>query len=526
MIFYRIGEALQDMAVERSKKSIANLLETDQSYAHVWRNENWMEVEPDELQVGDKILIKPGENVPIDGMVQKGESLINNQAITGESRPVEIGVGERILAGSIAVDGTLEILVEKSRENSTMAKIQEMVDQSTMEKARVERWITRFAKIYTPIVVGIAAVIGFVVPIILQSEFSPWIYRACTFLIISCPCALMLSVPLSMYAGIGRASKEGIFIRGGDRMELMANMDGIAFDKTGTLTDGKFYIDEIQCLAGTEEELFSVAKSGEIFSNHPIGKAIMEYPLGEAYDVESHRDIAGKGIVAETSQGRILVGNEKILEEFSIKNPLEKTQKTWVFVVLGETLLGEILLSDRIKSGVEKSLSWLQENKISTFLYSGDNDGLVQEFAQRISIDKAYGGLMPEEKLFYLGEELSKGKHIAYIGDGINDAPVLARADVGIAMGSQGSDMAISSSDIILLHDDIGKIPTLISLAKETKKVTYGNIYFALGAKIFIMILSLLGITSLWLAVFADVGVALLAVAYGTSLLRWKSPIL
>lgn len=524
MTFYRIGEFLQDLAMDRSRDSISSLLETDNDISHVLRQGNIFDVDPGELIVGDHIVVRPGETIPVDGVVLQGDSFLNNAAMTGESKPERVTVKDNVFSGSINQEGTLKIEVMDEVGDSAMAKVKKLVEDSSASKAPIERWMSQFARVYTPIVVAIAVFVGLVFPLITSQAFLPWIYKACIFLVISCPCALVLSIPLSIFAGIGRASENGIYLRGGDRLEALDSVSAIGFDKTGTLTDGHFKVVDTNYLNIESRELFTLGKTVEQFSNHPIATAIMEVEEGEILSVDSHKEIAGKGIVATLSDGReIGAGNRRLMETLKVRIPETEVPQTTVWISADGELMGQIVLSDSIKDGVEEAIKKINAKNIKTYLFSGDRDALVTALGKKLSLTGAKGSLLPQDKLLELEKLMDsqdKG-YVAYVGDGINDAPVLARSDIGISMGGTGSDIAIASSDVVLLNDDIRSIHWLLNLAHQTKKVTYRNIFFALGVKILIMILGLLGIANMWMALFADVGVALIAVLYSMTLLNW-----
>lgn len=522
MAFYRVGEAFQGLAMDRSSDSIQDLLKQDVDIAHLLRDGAQEDIDPQTLQVGDQIVVYPGDTIPIDGHIISGQSFVNNAAMTGEATPIRAEEGDEVMAGAINEEGALTVQVDRVMANSAMAKVKRLVQESSMQKSQVERWITRFSKVYTPIVVAIAAVVAFVLPLITQTPLNPWIYRAAIFLIISCPCALVLSVPLSMFAGIGRASNDGVFVRGGDRLEKVTEIDVLAFDKTGTLTDGVFKLEDVEVFSSDRARILSLAKTAEQYSNHPIAQAIMEED-GDPLPTSEHKEKAGKGILAQLDSGHVLaVGNLKLMEEEGVQVPEETSRKTQVYVALDGQALARITLADSIKPGVKEALARLREDGVETVLLSGDNDGLVQEVAQELGIDRAYGSLFPQDKLDLVSQAIDQGRHVAFAGDGINDAPVLQRSDVAIGMGGSGSDLAIESSDIVLLNDDISKIPFLFDLAQQTKKITHLNIGIALGVKILVMVLGLFGLASMWMAVFADVGVSLICVLVAMSLIKWR----
>lgn len=522
MVFYRLGEELQDLAMNRSRNSISALLKTEVTMAHRLQGDDVEDILSDKLEVGDHILIYPGETIPVDGVVINGESFLNTASMTGESKPVRVSADDEVYSGYINEDGTLTMKVEAVAADSAMARIQKMVEESSLSKAPVERWMTKFAKVYTPVVVFIALFVGLLVPLIFNQDFNTWIYRACIFLIISCPCALVLSIPLSIFAGIGRGSKDGVYIRGGDRLEAINDLDAMVFDKTGTLTDGKFDLDSIDTLDCTEEELLSYAKAAEQFSNHPIARALMEVDRGNILSVKEHREVSGQGIVAELADGgELAVGNQKLLTNLDIQPELDDFNHTTVHVALDGSYLGRLGFKDHLKTGVEESINNIQKKGLKTYLLSGDQSAIVDELATQLNFTEGKGNLYPEEKLNFVESLMDRDAKVGFVGDGLNDAPVLAKATVGIAMGDMGSDLAIASSDVVILNDDISRVNWLIDLASHTRKVTNRNITFALGTKIIVMILGVFGIANMWMAIFADVGVTLISVLYAMTLLNW-----
>lgn len=521
LLFYRLGEALQDYAVDRATDSVEELLERDVSTARLLRDGEILEVDAEEVKVGDRLILRAGDTLVADGKVLEGKGHVSNQHMTGESTPIALDVGSAVLAGAIALDGAFEIEITEIAEESTMAKIERLVDDARLNKSRTETWIGRFAAVYTPVVVAIAAAVAIVAPLFFGEMWDPWIYKACAFLIISCPCALVLSVPLTMFASVGRASKEGIFVKGSTAMERLSEISAIAFDKTGTLTDGKFSVARVDAVAEKEARILSVAATAEQFSNHPIAKSLLERarPEGRASD---YKEISGKGIICKIDGKQIAVGNEKLLETLRIENPLKAIPMTSVFVVEEGVLLGRIAFSDSIKVGVAEALNHLNRS-LKTYIFSGDKKELVERVGEELGVDTVFGGLLPDQKVDALDRALSENKGVVYVGDGINDAPVIAKSDVGIAMGTGGSDMAIESADVVILGDDIAKIPFLFGLAKRTRAISFFNIGLALAVKAIVAIVSFLGIGNLWLAVFADVGVSLICVLIAMTMMAYKS---
>ncbi|MDO5715942.1 MAG: heavy metal translocating P-type ATPase [Tissierellia bacterium] len=515
MLFYGLGEELQDMAVERSRHSIEGALALKPEYANVKRDGQMIKISPEDVKVGERIVIRPGEKIPLDGKILLGKSELDTSAITGESIPQFVEEGDDIVSGSLNINGMLEVEVTKSYESGTIGKILEMVENASAQKAPVEKFITRFAKIYTPIVVGIAALMAITMPLITGDQWSFWIYRACVFLVISCPCALVLSVPLGIFAGIGAMSKQGIFVKGGNYIEALSDVKTIAFDKTGTITQGKFHIDHIEVVEGsyTEEEILALAAMGEQFSTHPLAIAIVNSYKGNLEGVQNFKEWTGKGISYQYQGRDILVGNEKLLRRFKLEISKNIIPGAAIYVACDHEVIGLIVLKDQLKQNVYENLRLLEKEGIHSVILSGDGVENVKDVADELSVDEYYGSLLPLEKVEKIEEFMKtrEGK-VAFVGDGTNDAPVLTRADVGIAMGFSGSDIAVESSDIVLLHDEISKITEAVTISKKTKIIVYQNITLALGFKILILILGFFGIASMWLAVFADVGVALLAV--------------
>lgn len=520
ILLYRLGEALQDLAVDRSTESIQELLKRDVEMAHLLKGGEIVEVEAEDLAVGDHIILRAGDTLAADGKIYHGEGHISNQHMTGESTPIAVREGDEILAGAIALDGAYEVIVTKIAEESTMAKIEGLVADARLNKGKTEAWITRFAAIYTPIVVGLALIVAIVPPLLNMGTWNDWIYKACAFLIISCPCALVLSVPLTMFASIGRASRDGIFIKGAAAVETLSETDAIAFDKTGTLTDGKFAVSKVEALETDEDSLLKLAATAEQYSNHPIAQSLFAKAKPEG-EIKNYREISGKGISCTIDGKEVAVGNGALLESLGVHDPLDPVAMTSVYVVQEGVLLGRISFTDSVKSGVREALKRMKQY-LKTYMFSGDKKELVEVVGKDLGIDATYGGLLPEEKVKALDQALSENQKVAYVGDGINDAPVLARSDVGIAMGTGGADMAIESADIVILGDDIGKLPFLFGLSKQTRRISIINIALALIIKLVVVILSMAGIGNLWLAVFADVGVSLICVLIATSLLRYK----
>lgn len=519
MLFYQIGELFQDMAIGHSRKSIKNLLDIRPDYANLKEGESIRKVEPAEVKVGDYIVVKPGEKIPLDGIVIEGNSTVDTSNITGENIPRSIGSGDRVLSGFVNNQGLLTIEVSKEFGESTVSKILDLVENASSKKAPTENFITVFAKYYTPVVVISALVIAFIPPLLFNLNLSDWIYRALIFLVISCPCALVISIPLSFFGGIGGASKTGILVKGGNYLEALSQVDTIVMDKTGTLTKGVFKVTEIEAVENfTEDEVLEYAAFGEAFSNHPIGKSIIE-AYGKDIDnksIENYKEISGKGIKAEINGDEIIVGNRRLFEDEGIFVEDKKSFGTIVYVSKNNKYMGNIIISDEIKEDAKETISQFKELGIKeTIMLSGDNKLVANEVGKFLGIDEVYGELLPQDKVNILEKIMNeKGKEgkVAFVGDGVNDAPVLARADVGIAMGGLGSDAAIEAADIVIMTDEPNKISTGIKIYKKTKKIVTQNIIFALGVKLIVLILGAFGIATMWEAVFADVGVSIIAI--------------
>ncbi|MGL5053860.1 MAG: heavy metal translocating P-type ATPase [Cetobacterium sp.] len=528
MIFYKLGEFFQDMAINNSKKSIEKLMSIKPDYANLKNKNGTVEVvNPSMIKTGDILLVKPGERVPLDGIITLGTTTLDKSALTGEAVPVIGEVGCEILSGSININGTIEFKATKNYSESTVNKIIEMVESAGSKKASAEKFITKFARYYTPLVVFLSIAIAIGVPILHDGNFKLWFSRALIFLVISCPCALVLSVPLTFFSSIGKGSKEGILIKGGNYLERLKNIDTVVFDKTGTLTKGSFKVTKIEVLKGTENELIEYAKAGEFYSNHPIGKAILKYGDVEVseWDIQGHNEKAGYGVNTLYCGKEILVGSKKFLENNDIFVELEEDFGTVVYVALNSELIGKFTVEDEIKETSRKTIDELSAQGINVYMLTGDNEKTGKHIGHILGIDedKICTNLLPEDKVTKLEEIKAKSqKGTIFVGDGINDAPVLAMADIGISMGMIGSDIAIESSDIVLMNDDPYKVIIALNLAKKNNQVVLENVGFALGVKIVVMILGILGVANLWLAIFADVGVSVLAVLNASKILTKK----
>lgn len=519
MFLYQIGEFLQDKAVEKSKNSISSLMNLRPDYANVCKNDAISKKSPEEVNIGDIIVVKTGEKVALDGTITDGEAYIDTSALTGESYPRKVQTGDEILSGCVVDNGYIKIKVSKSFGESTVSKILELVENAGAKKANTENFITRFAKIYTPIVVICALFLAVLPPLLFHADFSVWFSRALTFLVISCPCALVISVPLGFFAGIGGASKVGILIKGSKYLEALSKVGTAVFDKTGTLTKGKFEVVKINSTDGTaENEILRLAATAENYSNHPIATSIKEAYKGniDTEKVSDISEISGKGIKVKIEDNEILIGNDRLMSEFAIEYPKTSDIGTVIYVAKNKQVAGFIVLADKIKESSKQAISILKKLAIQTVILSGDDQDVVNNVSFTLKTDKAFGKLMPADKVEKLEQLISnskKNKTVLFAGDGINDAPVLRRADIGVAMGAMGSDSAIEAADVIIMDDNPLKIVTGISISKKTMTIVKQNITFAIFIKLLFLILGAFGIMTMWGAVFADVGVTLLAVA-------------
>ena len=525
MLFYQIGEFFQSYAVGKSRKSIADLMDIAPDYANIeGENGNIEEVDPDDVEIGSTIIIKPGEKVPLDGIVIDGVSSLDTKALTGESVPKDVKKGSNIYSGSINLNGLLKVKTTKEFGESTVTKVLELIEDASERKSKSEDFITKFARVYTPVVVYLAFALAFLPGIFSyfmgeSPNFSSWIYRALIFLIISCPCALVISIPLSFFAGIGSASKNGILVKGSNYMEVLSNVDQVIFDKTGTLTKGTFEVTAVHPENLSEKELLHIASHVERYSTHPIADSLRKAYPHEKDDckISDIKEISGYGISARVNGDLVYVGNSKLMDKYDIEwKACEKTG-TIIHVAINGNYQGHIVISDTIKENSKKAIYDLKKNNISkTIMLTGDSKEVGENVAKNLSLDEFYSELLPQDKVKILEEILSKNndenKKIAFVGDGINDAPALTRADIGIAMGAMGSDAAIEAADVILMDDDPAKIPTAIKISKKSLRIVKENIYFSIGVKIIVLILGALGLTSMWAAIFADVGVTIIAV--------------
>lgn len=524
MLFYQIGEYFQDKATSQSRQSIARLMDIRSDKA--WRLEGGetVQVDPETVRVADHILVKPGEKVPLDGLVREGRSILDTSALTGESLPREIGVGEDITSGVINLTSPLVIEVSKTFSQSTVNKILELVENASNKKAETERMITCFSRVYTPVVVGIAFLLASLPPLLGLGEWSTWLYRALTFLVISCPCALAVSVPMSFFGGLGGASKLGVLVKGGNYLEALAKLDTVVFDKTGTITKGIFAVDTVVNAEGVEDDILYLAAHLESYSNHPIANSIRT-AYGQEVDenrVSQITELPGQGMSGRVDGRQLYLGNARLMEVQGIAYPAIDSTGTVLYLAEDSHFLGYFLITDQVKETSIEALKDLQAVGIKkTVLLSGDRQAVVDEFAQQFAFNDAFGDCLPQDKVSTFEEILTQSQQaVAFVGDGVNDAPVLARADVGIAMGGLGSDAAIESADVVLMDDDLGKLPQVIRLAKKTVRIAQQNMTLAIVVKLIFLVLSGLGISNMWEAIFADVGVTLLAVWNALRVLR------
>ena len=518
MLFYQVGELFQSYAVSKSRRSIADLMDIRPDYANVMRDGSLVQVDPEEVQVGNIIIVKPGERIPLDGIIEEGFSSLDTAALTGESVPREVGAGENVISGCINQTGRLTIRVSKEFGESTVAKILELVENASDKKSKSENFITRFARYYTPLVVIAAAILAILPPLITGQSFNIWIQRALTFLVISCPCALVISVPLSFFGGIGGASKSGVLVKGSNYLEALANTEIVVFDKTGTLTKGNFVVSEIYSKQMSKQELVRLAAYAEDYSNHPIAMSIKK-AYGKNVDnlqIKDTTEVAGQGVRAVINGKIILAGNTRLMKTNHIAYDDNTSAGTVVHLAVNGEYAGYIRIEDEIKPDSRQAILDLKAAGIKqTVMLTGDSDAVGKKVAAALNLDKAYTELLPADKV----EQLEKLMHqksqkgmLAFVGDGINDAPVLARADIGIAMGGLGSDAAIEAADVVIMTDEPSKIATVMKISKKTLRIVRQNIIFALGVKGIVLILGALGFATMWAAVFADVGVSVIAI--------------
>ena len=529
MLFYQIGELFQSYAVDKSRKSIASLMNIRPDFANVKRDNQIIKVNPEEVKIGETIVVKPGEKIPLDGIIVEGNSLVDTSALTGESIPKEVGSGDEVLSGCINQNGLLTIKVEKEFGESTVSKILDLVENASSKKSKSENFISKFAKYYTPIVVITAVLLAIIPPFILKdATFIDWLYRALTFLVVSCPCALVISIPLGFFGGIGGASKMGILVKGSNYLEALSKAEIVVFDKTGTLTQGVFKVQKIHPVDISKEELIELTAYAESYSNHPISVSIRE-AYGKEMDhnrIEKIQELPGLGVIAKVDEKEILAGNEKLMQQKKIQYSKCEEIGTIIYIAIENKYAGYIVIADEIKEDAKKTIKELKKNNISkTIMLTGDKKEVGESVAKKIGIDQVYTELLPDgkvEKMEKLLKETSQTGKLVFVGDGINDAPVLALSDIGIAMGGLGADSAIEAADIVIMTDEPSKIVNAIKISKKTMRIVKQNIIFAISIKVAVLILSAFGLSNMWEAVFADVGVSVIAILNALRVLKIK----
>lgn len=529
MLFYQVGELFQDYAVDKSRKSVSALMDIRPDYANVYRDDEIERVDPDEVNIGEIILVKPGEKIPLDGIVVEGKSMLNTQALTGESVPRSINVNDEVLSGCINNDSILKIKVTREFGESTVSKILDLVENASSRKSKSENFISKFARYYTPIVVILAFLLAVIPPLIIkETSFSEWLYRALSFLVVSCPCALVISIPLSFFGGIGAASKIGVLIKGSNYLEALSDTEIVVCDKTGTLTEGIFKVQEIDAIGYSDNELLKYASYAENFSNHPISISLKQAYSKDINEklVTKIEEISGKGIKAKVDGKNVLVGNEKLMREYNIKFTKSEKVGTIIYVAIDNKFSGTILISDKIKEDAYKTVKLLKDNNVKKIIMlTGDRKNISEDVAKELNLDECYSELLPTDKVTLteklMTQKSPKGK-LVFIGDGINDAPVLALADIGVAMGALGSDAAVEAADIVIMTDEPSKVANSIKISKKTMRIVKQNIIFAITVKVGVLILSAFGIATMWAAVFADVGVSVLAIINALRILKIK----
>ena len=528
MLFYQVGEFFQDYAVNKSRRSIAELMDIRPDYANFVDGDEVRKVDPKRIKKEDLILVRPGEKVPLDGLVVEGSSSMDTAALTGESMPRDVNMGDPVLSGFINRQGLLKVKVEKEYNESTVSKILDLVENAASKKAPTENFITKFARYYTPAVVFFALGLAIVPPLLIQGAlFSDWIYRALIFLVVSCPCALVISIPLGFFGGIGGASRHGILVKGGNYLEALNSVSTVVFDKTGTLTEGEFQVVEVVSTGGlAEEDLLYLAALGESHSSHPIAQSVLKANKRDLRVglVDDYKELAGLGVLAHVDGQELLLGNSSLFTEKGIATEGEDNGKTIIHIALDNVYQGYILIADKVKEGASLAIRELKERGVENLvMLTGDRDQVAKEVARDLGIDKVFSELLPQDKVGViedLTDGLRKNRKLIFVGDGINDAPVLARADIGVAMGALGSDAAIEAADIVLMTDDLAKLPVALDIASWTRRIVWQNIFFALGVKAIVLVMGALGVATMWEAVFADVGVALIAVLNAMRVLR------
>ena len=530
MLFYQIGELFQSYAVDKSRKSIASLMDIRPDFANVKRDNQITKVNPEEVKIGETIVVKPGERIPLDGIIVEGNSLVDVSALTGESIPKEVNSGDEVLSGSINQNGLLTIKVEKEFGESTVSKILDLVENASSKKSKSENFISKFAQYYTPIVVITAVLLAIIPPFILKdATFIDWLYRALTFLVVSCPCALVISIPLGFFGGIGGASKIGILVKGSNYLEALSKAEIVVFDKTGTLTKGVFKVQKIHPIDISKEELIELVAYAESYSNHPISVSIKEaYGKEIEYNrIERIQELPGLGVIAKVDQKEILAGNEKLMQQKKIQYSKCEEIGTIIYIAIENKYAGYIVIADEIKEDAKKTIKELKKNNISkTIMLTGDKKEVGESVAKKLGIDQVYTELLPDgkvEKMEKLLKETSQTGKLVFLGDGINDAPVLALSDIGIAMGGLGADSSIEAADIVIMTDEPSKVVNAIKISKKTMRIVKQNIIFAISIKVAVLILSALGLSNMWEAVFADVGVSVIAIINSLRALNVKN---
>ena len=529
MLFYQIGELFQSYAVDKSRKSVAALMDIRPDYANLLDDGKEIKVNPEKVNIGDVIIIKPGEKIPIDGVVIEGNTSLNTFALTGETVPREVGKKDEVLSGSINNEGLIKVKTTKKFSDSTVSKILDLVENASSKKSNSENFISKFAKYYTPIVVVIALTLCIFPPIILNQKFTTWIYRGLSFLVVSCPCALVVSIPLSFFGGIGASSKIGVLIKGSNYLESLSKTETIICDKTGTLTEGVFEVQKIEPVDISEKELLKYAAYTEHFSNHPISMSLKK-AYGKKIDsskVTNTKEISGKGVIATIDNKEIIVGNEKILKDENIKYVKSEEVGTIIYIAIDKKFAGTIVISDKIKKDAKKAIKLFRKNNVKKIvMLTGDKENISKEVFDELKLDDYKAELLPQDKVEIVEQiikEKTESKQVAFIGDGINDAPVLALSDIGIAMGGAGSDAAIEAADIVIMTDEPSKLADALKISKKTMKIVKENIIFAITVKIVVLLLSALGLATMWAAVFADVGVSVIAILNALRILRVKN---
>ena len=528
MLFYQVGEFFQSYAVDKSRKSVAALMDIRPDYANVYRNGEIVKVNPDDVNIGEMILVKPGEKVPLDCTVVAGDGMLNTLALTGEATPRHVGEKDYVLSGSISIDGTLKLKVDKEFGESTVSKILELVENASSRKSKSENFISKFARYYTPIVVGIAVLLAFVPPLFLGwNTFSTWIYRALSFLVVSCPCALVISIPLSFFAGIGASAKCGILIKGSNYLEALSKTKMIVCDKTGTLTEGVFQVQEVDAIGYSDAELLKFAAYAEYYSNHPISLSLRN-AYGKDIDevrITKNKEFSGKGVESIVDGKKVLVGNEKLMTEKKISITKNEKMGTIVYVAIDGKFAGSIVIADKIKEDAYVAMKRFRDYSIDVVMLTGDRENISQSVANELGITRYHSELLPQQKVEltqkYMNEKEADEK-LVFIGDGINDAPVLAYADIGCSMGGLGSDAAIEAADVVIMTDQPSLVADAISISHKTMRIVTENILFAIAVKVLVLLLSAIGVASMWAAVFADVGVSVIAILNALRILRIK----